>query len=78
METEVKVNWYIGIITPDNTVLYYNEGNRTWTLFRQEATAFVYENSAIDRLEQNMKRKNVPSNSNIIKVTITTKKEVVI
>ena len=78
METEVKTSWFIVLIEPDNTVLYYNEDDRNWTLFRRDATSFIFENSAVDRLESNIKRNNVPSNSKVIKVTTTITKEVVI
>ena len=71
METEVKTMWYIGLAQEDGSTLFYNEHQRNWSIWRRDATSWLFEGVAEEHLWDNIQRKNVPPNAKAVGVKQT-------
>ena len=71
METEVKNYWYIGLPQEGGSTLFYSTQNRSWTIWRRDASAWLSEFVAEGNLKDNIQRGNVPSNAKVVGVRQT-------
>ena len=70
METEVSSKFYICLDMVDGSILYFNNEHhlKHWSAFRREGTSWVFKNSALDVLDDQLNRNNVPPNARVIEL----------